>query len=146
MKRFTDTSIWKKEWFQDLTPEYKMAWFYIKDNCDNVGVWDVNKRLANFQIGSNIDWDDFLEKCNGNIYILSDKKWYLTDFCNFQYGELSEESTSKPVVSYINLLKKHNLWEVYLKGSNTLKDKDKGKDKEKVKEKVVCCVSITPFV
>lgn len=135
MKRFTDTDIWKKQWFQDLTPEHKMAWYYLKDMCDNVGIWSVNKRLADFQIGGTIDWDDFIDKCNGNIRVLSDSKWWIVDFCSFQYGELTENSTSKPIMSYIALLKKHNLWIGYTKGIHTLQDKDKDKDKEKVKDK-----------
>ena len=135
MKRFTDTEIWKKQWFQDLTPEYKMAWFYLKDNCDNVGVWSVNLKLADFQIGKEIDWNIFLSKCNSNIRVLSDTKWWLMDFCNYQYGELSEESKSPPIVSYIKLLNKHRLWKGYTKGIYTHKDKDKDKDKDLEKDK-----------
>ena len=135
MKRFTDTDIWKKEWFQDLSPKYKMAWFYLKDNCDNVGVWNVNYRLANFQVGCKIDWEDFIEKCNGNIHVVSNKKWWVVDFCRYQYVELSEESKSPPVISYIKLLKKHSLWIGYTKGMYTIKDKDKEKVKDKGKEK-----------
>jgi hypothetical protein len=136
MKRFTDTDIWKKEWFQDLPPKYKMAWFYLKDNCDSVGVWNVNFRLANFQVGTKIDWEEFRELCNGNIIAVSDKKWWLVDFCSYQYGDLSESSKSPPVVSYIKQLKKHSLWEGYTKGIYTIKEKDKEKDKVKDKEKV----------
>jgi len=135
MKRFTDTNIWKKVWFQELSPEYKTAWFYIKDNCDSVGIWDVNIPLATFQIGSKIDWKDFIDNCNGNIYVLSDSKWWLIDFCRFQYGQLSESSNSKPIISYILLLKKHRLWKAYTEGINTLKEKEKDKEQEKEQEK-----------
>jgi hypothetical protein len=135
MKRFTDTDIWKKQWFQDLTPKYKMAWFYLKDNCDNVGVWNVNFRLADFQIGAKINWEEFRTKTNGNIYIISDKKWWIVDFCNFQYGQLSEKSNSKPIQSYIALLKKHSLWIGYAEGIHTFQDKEKDKEQVKDKEK-----------
>lgn len=135
MRRFTDTDIWKKQWFQDLSPEYKMAWFYLKDNCDNVGVWSVNLKLANFQIGKEIDWNKFLSECNNNIKVLSENKWWLVDFCEFQYGELSQDSKSPPIISYIKLLNKHRLWKGYTKGIHTLKDKDKDKDLEKDKDK-----------
>lgn len=139
MKRFTDTDIWKKQWFQDLEPKNKIVWFYLKDTCDSVGVWSVNKRLAEFQIGEKVNWDKFLKACNNNIKIVSDDKWWITNFCIFQYGELSEKSSSKPIISYIKLLKKHNLWIGYVKGIEegmvTLQEKEKEQDKEKVKEK-----------
>jgi len=111
VKRFTDSNIWRKVWFQELPPEYKTAWFYIKDNCDSIGIWDVNIPLANFQIGNDLDWDKFRDCCNENIQVLSEKKWWLVDFCNFQYGKLDENSKSPPIISYVKLLKKYNLYE-----------------------------------
>ena len=38
-KRFTDTEIWEQDWFIDLPNKYKLLWNYIKDKCDNVGIW-----------------------------------------------------------------------------------------------------------
>ncbi len=135
MKRFTDTDMWRKRWFQQLPPEYKIAWFYIKDNSDSVGVWDDNLPLADFQIGTPIDWVNFRKTTNSNIKVLSEDKWWLVDFCSFQYGELSEESNSKPVISYIKQLKKHRLWKGYIKGMYTLKEKEKDKEQEQEKDK-----------
>ena len=67
-KRFTDTGIWvDKPWFIELTPAEKCAWFFIKDRCDNVGVWKLNFKLAELVIGGEIDWNAFLQMCNGNI-------------------------------------------------------------------------------
>lgn len=140
-KRFTENTLWEKVWFTDLSCAEKCAWFYIKDKCDPVGVWETNFKLARAYIGDDIDWETFRQKCNGNIVVLPDGKWWLVDFCDFQYGELSEESKAPPIRSYIALLKKHGLWESYLKGSDTLeihyqnssdtpKDKDKDKDKD----------------
>ena len=132
-KRFTDTTIWSKEWFMELTPVEKCAIFYIKDACDNVGVWKPNLKLAEFQIGEAVGWAELLEKCNDNISVLPDGKWWLIDFVEFQYGELKE--SCKPHLSYISLLKKHGLLKGYRKGINTHKEKDKDKDIEKDKEK-----------
>ncbi len=129
MKRFTDTDIWKKEWFQNLRPEDKLVWFYMKDMCDNVGVWSVNKRLAEFQIGAEINWEKFIKNCNGNIQIINEHKWWLVDFCRFQHPDLSEDSKSKPIMSYIELLKNHGLYIAYTKGIHTLQGKGKGKGK-----------------
>ena len=133
MKRFTDTMIWEKEWFMELSPAEKIAWFYIKDKCDNVGVWSPNFKLAKVLIGEDIDWPTFIRKVNGNIEVLNTGKWFMIDFCDFQYGELSE--SCKPHKSYIDLLKKHRLLKGYRKGMHTLQEKDKEKDLEKDKEK-----------
>ena len=138
-KRFTDTAIWDKEWYRKLLPAEKVAFNYIKDRCDNVGVWCPDTELAEFIIGESVDWEAFLSKLNSNIVVLDNGKWWLSDFCDFQYGELTD--TCKPHQSYIKLLKKHSLWKGYVKGIHPLpsrakeKDKDKEKDKELEKDK-----------
>lgn len=136
-KRFTDTAIWSKPWFRKLTPGEKCAFSYIKDNCDNVGVWVPDFELADFVIGQKIEWEELLEHCNGNIRVLENGKWLLTDFCDFQYGELSKDCM--PHRSYIRLLQKHGLplrvSQEYSKGSNTHKEKEEEKEKEKEEEK-----------
>lgn len=114
MKRFTDTEIWEKIWFHDLNSAEKCAFMYIKDKCNNVGVWTPNFSAAEFFIKSKIDWDSFQKKCNGNIEILQNGKWWLIDFCKFQYKKLDKKTTSPPMQSYIKMLKEHNLWEKYL--------------------------------
>ena len=144
-KRFTDNDVWNKKWFMDLEPLEKAAWYYLKDKCDTVGVWDVNSKLADCYLGGSVDWDAFLLKCNGNIIVLSDGKWWLVDFCTFQYGTLS--LSSQPHCSYIALLKKHDLLKYFTLGDKgytlneplgkaclSLKDKEEDKDKEKATE------------
>ena len=133
MKRFTDTTIWEKAWYMELTPTEKCAWSYLTDACDNVGVWKPNFRLANFVIGEAVNWDELVANVNGNIKVLEGGKWWLVDFVTFQYGVLKE--TCKPHLSYIALLKKHSLWKGYRKGINTLQDKEKDKDKDLDKDK-----------
>jgi len=61
------------------------------------------------------------------------KKWWLVDFCRFQYGELKENTNNRPHQSYIALLKKHSLYIDYRKTIE--RDKEQEKDKEKDKEK-----------
>lgn len=142
MKRFFDSEIWKKPWYMELTPAEKLAWHYITSECNNVGVWTPNFRLAEFIVGIQLDWEKFSEKCNDNIDILPNGKWWLVDFVDFQYGDLRGEIKDKARMSYVKLLKKHGLWEHYLAPSKGLvrglyahKDKDKEKDKEKDKDK-----------
>ena len=122
-KRFIDTTIWEKEWFQGLTPTEKCAFIYLFTKCDSVGVWTPNFKLAEFLVGASVAWDEILDKANGNIQVLDNGKWWLRDFCDFQYGELRKEC--RPHQSYIRLLEKHGLLKGYLKGIQTHKEKEK---------------------
>jgi len=129
-KRFTDSALWEREWYLNLHPVEKVAWHYITDNCDAVGVWPCAFQKAEFCIGEPVNWDGLREQCNGNIVDLGGGKWFLPDFCAFQYGELREDC--KPHASYLSLLRKHGL-EGYPKGIHTLKEKEKELEKEKEK-------------
>ena len=137
-KRFIDTEIWAKKWFMELSPVYKLVYVYLFTNCDCVGVWTPNELLANFIIGEkSIDWDHFFNTMQRHIEILEDGKYFLIDFCDFQYGEL--KGTCKPHKKYIAELKKHNLFERvckgYTKGIHTLQEKEKEQEQEKEEEK-----------
>jgi len=132
-KRFRDIGIWEKPWYRLMTPLQKCAWSYVTDRCDSVGVWDADKEMADIFIGEKVDWEALLSATNGNIEALENGKWFLVDFCDFQYGELKVEC--KPHASYLRLLEKHGL-EGYSKGIHTLKEKDKEKDKEKEKDRI----------
>jgi len=118
MKRYTDTNIWQKRWFMRLSPQEKLAWMYIKDQCDNVGVWDPNPELAHMLIGSeDIDWEAFREKVNGNVVLLPDGKWWLVDYIEYQHPDFManpDGGNSKALHSYVRALKKHGIYEVWL--------------------------------
>lgn len=88
-KRFTDTEIWEQDWFIDLLPKHKLLWNYIKDKCDNVGIWRPNKVLAERIIGERINENDFLTAINLDkirVFVLPNGRWFLKDFFIFQYG------------------------------------------------------------
>lgn len=137
-KRFVDTELWQKEWFQDLSLKEKVFVKYIFENCDCAGVWNGNYKMASFIIGEPVTMEDlininnkkeqftFLE--NGNVFVL--------DFINFQYGTLSENC--KPHKPIIEKLKKYGLYERVLKGFSkgieTLEEKEKEIEKDKEKE------------
>ena len=129
-KRFTDSDKWEDDWFMELSDSYKLAYLYALDRCDSVGVWKPNEKLLKFFIGD-INIAEFETIMNGRLVVLPCGKWWFRKFCDFQYGTLTEESTSKPIISYIKLLKKHTLWVPYTKGIHTLKEKEKEKEKEK---------------
>ncbi len=107
--RFTDCLKWGDPWFMELNPEMKLLWLFLCDNCDNAGVWDVNQRLATFQVGAPIDWQMAINMFDGRIKVFaSGKKWYLTKFLAFQYpAGLSD--TSKPHQQVVRLLVAHGL-------------------------------------
>ena len=147
-KRFTSTEKWSKEWFQNLSIKHKLLWYYLFENCDNVGLWSVNLSLASFQIGTKIKIED-LSAFDGRIVPFQDK-YLIVDFISFQYGELSENCPAhKPVISKVSKL---GLVEVIKKYKNdrvligyqypTVLDMDMEMDKDKEKEKKVDSVEI----
>ena len=136
-KRFTDTDKWiSNKWFRKLEPRFKLFWIYICDMCDAVGVWDEDLELAEICIGEQYDQDELLQIFDGRLRVLSNHKWWITGFCDFQYPKgLDENSNSGPILSAVSLLKKHSLWVDYHKSSTSPKEKDKDKEEEKDKEK-----------
>ena len=139
-KRFTDTEIWKKKWYCDLSPAMKIFWRYICDNCDNSGVWEKNIALAEFQIGCKLSEKDILDYFKGNIVPLKENKLLVVDFISFQYGQLKKECI--PHRNIFNLLEKHGLSYPIDRVYDTLKDKDKEEDKDKDKENKEGCGEI----
>lgn len=96
-KRLTDTEIWDQDWFVELPSKYKLLWFYMKDRCDQVGIWRPNKVLAQRIIGEPINMEEFLKFINTDkerIRVLPSGRWFLKSFFIFQYGEtFSPKST-----------------------------------------------------
>lgn len=141
-KRFVDTDLWQKEWYQDLHVVKKLLVKYIFENCDCAGVWNGNYKMASFIIGESVSKKD-LEEINSikpQFEFLPNGNVFVIDFIKFQYGTLSENC--KPHKSVIEKLKKYNLFERvskgYTKGIQTLEEKEEEeeKDKEKDKEKL----------
>lgn len=152
-KRFTDSDKWiKNKWFRKLSNENKLLWLFLLDNCDAVGVWEEDIEFVTLMLGTKYSLDKVLEVLGSRVHVFrSGKKWWIKDFIPFQYGILNEQNCfgtnsknehyikNKPHYSYINLLRKHSLWEDYLKTIDSLKEKNKeteqDEDKEKEKEK-----------
>lgn len=131
-KRFTDTQIWEKEWFMSLSTKHKCLWRYITERCDQSGVWEPNFQLATIYIGEPISKDD-LKILNGHVELLTNGKYFIPDFINFQYGRLSESSPAhKPIFKAIE---KNNLTNrVFNRVSNTLQEKEEEMELDKEKE------------
>lgn len=135
-KRFIDTELDDKPWFNELPCRLKCAVQYIFRKCDSAGIWEPNYVVAAVYVGEGgfkefeilaIDGGTQFEKLpNGKIFVAG--------FCDFQYGQLSEDC--KPHRPVIQKLKKQGLYERvlkgYQKGFQTLQEKDKDKEEEKV--------------
>jgi hypothetical protein len=136
-KRFTETNKWSDKWYRALSPSFKHAWNYLTDNCDGAGIIDLDRELANFQIGEAVDWDGFLKSSGDRIHVIARGKWWLPGFIPFQYGTLSPECNAhKPVIA---ALEKYSLTErvnePFKYPSGRVQDKDQDKDTDKDKEK-----------
>ena len=137
-KRMTDTDKWKKRFVRELSPQHKLLWFYILDDCNHAGIWDVDIEVASIRVGEELIYDMLPQAFLDKIVIFDNgDKWFIPDFIDFQYGELNPNSNVHK--SVIALLEKYNL-QGYVKGSQgvetTPQDKDKDKDIVKVKAKV----------
>lgn len=155
-KRFGDTEIWKKQrWFRKLIPEYKLAFCYIKDQCDHAGIWNIDCADLIDDLGiDKFDVSEFSSMCNvefdkitgvkdyrERVRILDKGYLWVTGFIQFQYkgknGLVSIDAapvrTALQILSGLNLLDEGlrkgyiSLNEVLPEGYLTPKDKEKDK-------------------
>lgn len=134
--RFFKCEIWtQNRWFRELKPTSKLFWFYLVGTCDNVGVWEEDWALASFVMGTPLDPETLLKDMGDRVQRIAPTKLWITDFCDFQYGQLNDETTDKPRLSYIKLLKKHGLWQTLYKPLGNPLESPKDKDKEKTTDK-----------
>ena len=62
-KRYTDTNKYKDSWFIDLEPTCKLFFYYLIDNVDNAGFYEISFRHIQFHLG--LGKDDILESIKG---------------------------------------------------------------------------------
>lgn len=124
-KRFTATEKWSDPWFCGLKPMEKLFFFYLIENCDHAGIWKVNWPLVKFHLGT-VAFD--LSKFEGRIIQLSEDKWFMKKFIEFQYnGNLNPENRTH--ASVISILEKEGAYKVLArplqgcKGTGTVLDK-----------------------
>lgn len=130
-KRFTDSDKWKKPFIRSMEAPYKLLWLYILDDCDHAGIWQVDEDVAKIKIGLEIDFKKAIEVFGNHIQIIDGgEKWFISDFIDFQYGELKPEN--RVHYSILQLHKKYKIKPLTspLKGAMD-KDKDKDLDKDK---------------
>ena len=151
-KRFTDTEIWKKQrWFRKLSPINKLAFFYIKDQCNHAGIWKIDCSdliddlgLDNFNLNEFIDEMNLdFDKINGTknhkerVKLIKDNNLWITAFIQFQY-ESKEKlvSINSCVRTALLILKGLDIYEEAInKGYICLKQKELMDDKGSVTNK-----------
>lgn len=149
-KRFTDTEKWKKPYIRSLEGPYKLLWFYILDDCDHAGIWQIDMEVACIRIGEQVTLDRAIEVFDGRAILIDSGKLFIPDFIDFQYGQLNP--ANRLHFSVITILKKFGLYDQeqgaikpLVRSSEGPKDKDKVKDKDKDKVKEDRPEIIFPF-
>lgn len=143
-KRFTDSELWNKDWFLELSIKQKLLVKYIFDNCDIAGFLEISFKTLSFIFGEKITKEDF----DGLIQIrfINDNTVFVEDFIKFQNGVDIDElnpnySVHKGIIKKLN---KYNIFETLANPSEdlqcnttngSLQVKVKVKDKVKVKVK-----------
>lgn len=141
-KRFRDTEVWNKRFIRNLTAPHKLLWFYILDECNHAGIWDVDFQVAQLKIGMKLRESEALNALKEKIVPIDNgKKWFIPDFVDFQYGQLSDQNRAHQKVIF--LLKRQNLLDVNLLLRSPLQapykediymDKEMEEEKEEDKE------------
>lgn len=134
-KRFTDTDKWKRPWFRNLNQKARWVWLYLLDNCDNTGVWIADYALASFQLGFTLNEKNLTEWLGEKLVRVSEDKFFIPSFVEFQYGELNPGNNAhKPVIKLLEKLGPIKLLNSpYLGAQDKDKDKDQTKDKDNTK-------------
>lgn len=132
-KIFTDSDIWKKQrWFKRLPKDYKLAFFYIKDMCDVIGIWKIDCVDLMEDTGiDDFDLKDFINSCNTDedkisgkkkkkerFKMISENELWLTGFVQFQYENKDTKVVSETHViarSALNKLKARGLYSEAIK-------------------------------
>ena len=133
-KRFTDTEKWKKPFIRSLEAPYKLLWFYLLDDCDYAGIWQVDWDIARIKIGCEVKPEEALRQFDDRIVVFDDGlKWFIPDFIEFQYGKLNPGNRAHKAV--LLQLEKYSLTQKpLLTPLQGRKDKEKEKEKDKEKE------------
>jgi len=107
-KRFSDTDKWKKSFFRSLEAPYKLLWMYVLDDCDIAGVWQVDIEVACLKIGEQVTIKRALDLFGERVVQFDGgKKWFISDFIFFQYGDL--KTTNRMHQAVIKILRFNNI-------------------------------------
>lgn len=125
-KRFIDVSSLPKA-FRKLDPSLKLTWYYLWNNCDASGVWEIDEDLFEFENG--IDFNiEIIKKSFSQLYDFSEDKILIKDYIRINYSKLKENyNPHKPVFRKID---KNNLKLNASLNQASFKLEDEDEDKE----------------
>ena len=112
LKRYFDANLWQKDSFLDLSDRQKLITLYLTANCDYVGMFHLSLKYSVFAFdGEAVTEDEIL---NGFLDVekIEEGKYWIVDFCKFQYGVLKENPSGKGVhATYLKRLKEYGLYD-----------------------------------
>lgn len=141
-KRFTDSELWNKDWFLELSIKKKLLVKYIFDNCDIAGFLEISFKTLSFLFGEKVTKEDF--EGLKQIRFINENTVFVEDFIKFQNGITIEELNPNYSV-HKGIIKKLNKYNAFITlnepcqdlqcntSNGSLQVKVKVKDKVKVK-------------
>lgn len=115
LKRFTETEKWKNSNYRNLPAKFKILLSFMTDDCDNAGVLYFDPETFLYATKFEFTLDEIKLHLGEYLYFFKDKI-LLKGFIRFQCG--SEELSPKcfPHKKIIDLLHKHQLFELFDSG------------------------------
>lgn len=100
--RFSNTDKWDDDWFLDLSPTFKSAWEYLRDNCDGgTGFIKVSFKRMSRDIKGDVTRETFDEHFGERIHWMSADALWLPGYLFEQFKGLSPK-----VKAHVNMAKK----------------------------------------
>lgn len=109
-RRRLEVNIWDYPFYSDLDARGKLFWWFINCKCDNVGVYQHNKRLYEFHCHDEIDLEEFVKILNQDhlmVEMLKDDMLWIRSFVRETWGTLT--AVNNLGKACWRLLIKHNL-------------------------------------
>lgn len=101
MKRFTETNKWRDPWFRRLSSPAKQLWGYLLDNCDCIGLVEIDLKLTSSDVGQKIT-QEHIRELGDRLQDVGNGRYFLPKFINFQYGDLSDKCPAhRPVIRQV---------------------------------------------
>jgi len=142
-KKFIDSDIWGDSWFMDLKPIFKLVYIYVFSNCDNTGLYKVNLKKMQFEIGEKVDVEKLTLSLEEKIKFY-DSTWLIMNYIRFQYPNILKKPDSPLHKSVLDMIDRNclkldgnSLYIDYAYPMHSLQEKKREERvKEEVKEKV----------